>query len=99
MRRCCAASAGRRLARSSLPPPPPPTLSSQARLDELFAAARYGQARVLERLGRNDEAIGAYQVVAQLKTGGTWRKLAGFGLRFARWRQKVASQKEGPQTK
>ena len=73
--------------------------AEKARQDELFAAARYGQARVLERLGRTEEAIGAYQVVEQLKTGGSWRKLAGFGLRFARWRLKVSNLSARTQTK
>ena len=54
-----------------------------------LARARFGLARALERLGRVDGALSAYESVSALPDSEPWTSAADFGHRFLSWKHRL----------
>jgi len=54
-----------------------------------LARARFGLARALERLGRVDGALSAYESVSALPDSEPWTSAADFGHRFLTWKHRL----------
>lgn len=54
-----------------------------------LARARFGLARALERLGRVDGALAAYESVSALPDAEPWTSAADFGHRFLSWKHRL----------
>lgn len=61
-----------------------------------LARARFGLARTLERLGRVEGALSAYESVSALPGAEPWTSAAEFGHRFLSWKHRL-NKATGPQ--